>query len=431
MKKVILLACAGFLAVGFVSGSVSYAASTIVVSIDQTGKTGDNNSNEPAISGDGRFVAFRSLADNLVPGHAIKQGQIFVRDRKTGSIEIVSKGSGTLGNNSSDQAALSADGRFVAFRSFANNLVPGDDNQRADVFVHDRQTGATQLVSKSSAGTLGNSHSVNPAISANGRFVAFQSDSANLAQVDTNRLLNIFIHDRQTGATEIISVNSKGQPGNGHSTQPAVSADGRFVAFSSDAANLVQGDTNETADVFVRDRKTGVIKIVSKNSKGKSGNGPSYDPVISADGRFVAFHSAAKNLITGDKNDKEDVFVHDRKTGTTRIASRSSSGAPGNGDSSAASISADGRYVAFESKADNLVRGDSNGTADAFVHDMQTGTTNIASVDTAGRLQENGGICFTPVLSDDGRYVAFESEAGNLAQGDTNGTSDIFVHDRK
>jgi Tol biopolymer transport system component len=414
------------------SGAVSYAGTIEVVSVDSAGQFGNNESIHPAINADGRYVAFQSRAGNLVPGNTNDKANIFVHDRKTGKTEIVSKNSaGTLGDNDSDHPSLSADGRYVAFDSFAGNLAPGDNNGKADVYVHERKTGKTTIISKDSAGVFGNDHSLNPAISADGRFVAFQSAAGNLMPGDTNGILNIFVHDRKTGKTTIISKDSAGKPGNQHSFSPAVSADGRYVAFHSLADNLVLGVANGKLNIFVHDTKTGETTGISKDGAGAFGNGNSNNPVISADGRYVAFDSYAGNLAPGDTDGKANVFVHDRQTGETTIISKNSAGRAGNDNSSDAAISADGRYVAFESAADNLVPGDANGKdSDAFLYDRRTGEMKIISKNSAG-AQGSGSSCFNTALSADGRYAAFESNYSNLAPKDTNGVTDVFVRDTR
>jgi Tol biopolymer transport system component len=271
----------------------------------------------------------------------------------------------------SQEAAISADGRYVAFDSYATNLVPGDTNHPGDVFVHDRQTGATELVSVDSSGNQGNGGgSYRPAISADGRYVAFDSYAADLVPGDTNGSNDVFVHDRQTGTTERVNVDSAGNQGDGGDSQgAAISADGRFVAFQSGATNLVPGDTNGNFDVFVHDRQTGATELVSVDSAGNQGGGHSYGAAISADGRYVAFESEASNLVPGDTNGSNDVFVHDRQTGVTELVSVGISGSLGDGASNNAAISTDGRYVAFESGATNLVPGDTNGNFDVFVRD--------------------------------------------------------------
>src|SRR5437660_5099931 len=230
---------------------------------------------------------------------------------------------GTEGNDVSLGSALSADGRFVAFDSAATDLVAGDTNLVSDVFVHDRQTGTTERVSVASDGAQGNgssgllSFAFPPGLSADGRFVAFVSFATNLVAGDTNGATDVFVHDRQTGTTERVSVASDGTQGNAASAGFALSADGRFVAFHSTATNLVAGDTNGATDVFVHDRQTGTTERVSVDSDGTQGNGPSAGAALSADGGLVAFHGTATNLVAGDANGAYDVFVHDRAVSTT------------------------------------------------------------------------------------------------------------------
>jgi len=431
MRKVFFGVFAGVLAVAYLSGSICYAGKTEVISVDIAGKLGNGQSAEPAISADGRYIAFRSSASNLVPDDTNGKDDIFVHDRKTGETTIISKNNADkLGNDGSSHPAISADGRYVAFQSSASNLVTGDINDKMDIFVHDRRTGKTKIISKGSAGKLGNNDSSKPAISADGRYVAFQSLASNLVPGDINDKMDIFVHDRLTGKTKIISKDSAGKLGNNDSSNPAISADGRYVAFQSSANNLTPGDTNDKTDVFVHDRRTGQTTLISKDSAGKLGNNDSSNPAISADGRVVPFRSSASNLAPGDTNDKTDVYVHDRRTGQTTLISKDSAGKAANGASDIPFISADGRFVAFQSDANNLVPGDTNGQEDAFIHDLQTGVTEIVSTDSNG-IQGNAGGCFTPSISGDGRYVAFETEAGNLVPGDTNGVSDVFVRDRR
>jgi hypothetical protein len=383
----------------------------------------------PSISADGRFVAFASHASNLVPGDTNGNVDVFVHDRQTGLTEIVSVASdGTQGNDTSLETSISADGRFVAFSSAATNLVPVYTNIYGDIFVHDRQTGITEIVSVSNDGAVGNSESFDPSISADGRFVAFSSGANNLVPGDTNDFTDIFMYDRQTGMTERVSVASDGTQGNYVSLDASISVDGRFVAFSSGANNLVPGDIEFALDVFVHDRQTGMTEIVSVASDGTQGNGLSQYPSISADGRFVAFSSLASNFVFEDTNETDDVFVHDRQTGMTEIVSVASDGTQGNSGSYQTSISADGRFVAIRSFATNLVPGYTNINGDIFVHDRQTGMTEIVSVSNDGASGNFGS--GESSISADGRFVAFSSADNNLVPGDTNDFTDIFVRDR-
>jgi Tol biopolymer transport system component len=403
---------------------------TTRVSVASNGTQGNDESRWPSISADGRYVAFNSIASNLVPGDTNGYADIFVHDRQTGQIIRVSVASdGMQANERSGGASISADGRYVAFSSEASNLVPGDTNGWSDMFVHDRHTGQTSRVSLASDGTQGNIGSTGPSISADGRYVAFTSGANNLVPGDTNHSVDVFVHNRQTGQTSRVSVASGGTQANSFSDSASISADGRYVAFRSSASNLVPNDTNGWSDIFVHDRQTGETSRVSVASNGTQGNYWSWNPSISADGRYVAFESFSDNLVPDDTNGYFDVFVHDRQTGETSRISVASDGTQGNNDSQQrVSISADGRYVAFVSSASNLVPGDTNGYEDIFIHDRYMGQTSRASMDSDG-TQANGSSAF-PSISADGRYLAFVSAADNLVPGDTNEVSDVFVHER-
>ena len=354
-----------------------------------TGCSGDGSAGSETIFS-GRYVAFKSDASNLVSGDNNGSSDIFLHDTQTGTTTRVSVDSaGTEANDNSFRAALSADGRYVAFESIASNLVAGDNNRTWDIFLHDTQTGITTRVSVDSAGTEGNGGSYWAALSADGRYVAFESIASNLVAGDNNGVRDIFLHDTQTGITTRVSVDSAGTEGNFSSNRAALSAGGRYVAFESTARNLVAGDDNGTRDIFLHDTQTGTTTRVSVDSAGTEANGDSYFPALSADGRYVVFTSDASNLVAGDDNGTRDIFLHDTQTGTTTRVSVDSAGTEANGDNYRAALSADGRYVAFESGASNLVAGDNNGAWDVFLHDTQTGTTTRVSVDSAGNEGES------------------------------------------
>jgi len=410
---------------------------TTRVSVGSAGNQGNAGSGWPSISGGGRYVAFVSYASNLVDGDTNGCMDVFVHDRQTRATSRVSVDSAgrEANSESGEPPAISADGRHVAFSSQASNLVDGDGNGTWDVFVHDRQTGVTERVSVDGASREANNASWGPAISADGRYVAFWSYASNLVDGDMNGTWDVFVHDRQTGATQRVSVDSTGNEGNAWSREPAISGDGRHVAFASPATNLVDGDSNGYPDVFVHDRQTGVTERVSVDSAGTEGNGDSgasgshmwSSLVISADGRYVAFTSAASNLVDQDTNGFRDVFLHDRQTGATQRVSVGTGGSQGNNDSDNPVIAGDGRYVAFDSVAPNLVDADTNATDDVFVRDRWTATTTRVSVDSEG-MEGNSNSQF-PSSTVDGRHVTFVSQASNLVAGDTNQTGDIFVHD--
>ena len=335
---------------------------------------------------------------------------------------------GAQANGLSQSVAISADGRYVAFRNDATNLVPNDTNASMDVFVRDLQLGTTERVSVDSNGVEANGQSDRPAISADGRYVAFESGATNLVPGDTNGVWDIFVHDRLLGTNELVSVTSSGLQGDNHSIGPSISADGRYVAFFSYATNLVTGDTNALLDVFVHDRQTGNTARVSVDSNGVQGNDVSEEPSISGDGRSVLFLSHATNLVPGDTNGLIDVFVHDLQSGATERVSVGSGGIEAAGASvGLATISADGRYVVFSDDASNLVAGDTNASWDAFVHDRQLGTTLRVSLTSAGA--EGDGNSLASDISPDGRYVLFSSLSTNLDSGDTNAVYDLFLRD--
>ena len=287
-------------------------------------------------------------------------------------------------NGHSSRAHISADGRFVAFDSYATNLVAGDTSQTSRVLVHDRSTGATKVVNATGGGAPANANSVSAALTEDGRYVAFASDATNLIPEDTNLFRDIFVRELRTGKTERVSVHTNGaQAVNGHSSHPSISADGRYVAFASEATNLVEGDTNGFTDIFVHDRVAGTTQRVNVATGGAQAVGAhSFYPSISPEGRFVAFVSDAANLVPNDTNNSWDIFVHDRQTQTTSRASVAGGGAQADAGSARPSISADGRYVAFESGAANLVPDDTNGVVDVFVHDRGAKSTMRVSVVT-------------------------------------------------
>jgi Tol biopolymer transport system component len=339
---------------------------------------------------------------------------------------------GTQGNaDVSGLPVLSPDGRYVAFASYATQLVPGDTNGHLDVFVRDRELGTTSLVSVASDGSQGNAQSGGQfglAISDDGRFVAFPSLANQLVTGDTNALYDVFVRDRQLGTTVRASVTSAGTQGAGASYEPSISGDGRYVAFQSFAPDLVPGDTNAVNDVFVRDRQLGTTVRASVDSAEGQVEATSVDASISGDGRYVGFYSWSAMLVPGDTNGIGEAFVRDLVAGTTERVSVSTSGAEGNNLSGPAVLSAGGRYVTFDSYSTNLVPGDTNGFVDVFVRDRLLGTTERVSVDSAG-VQADGYTSSTSISSD-GRYVAILADAQNLVPADTNGLLDQFVHDR-
>jgi len=405
--------------------AASVPGSPLRISTDSAGTEGDAASTYAMPSADGRYVVFSSSASNLVPGDANGVEDIFIKDTQTGlTTRLSTDNSGAESNDASYYPVLSADGRYVAFDSDASNLVSGDANGSIDIFIKDTLTGVINRASTDSGGVEGNSHSSDPDISADGRYVVFASNAGNLVTPDSNFSQDIFVKDTQTGFTTRVSTGSGGIQGNGACYGPVISADGRYVVFDSYANNLVTGDTNGARDVFIKDTQTDITTRVSTDSGGLESNNTSKQPAISADGRYVAFDSDASNLVAGDTNGVSDIFLKDTLTGITTRVSTNSSGVEGAGHSYKPVLSADGRYVAFYSYASNLVAGDGNGQRDVFIKDTLTGMTTRVSTNSGGL--EGNSYSIEPVLSADGRYVTFYALASNLVAGDGNGVNDVF-----
>jgi hypothetical protein len=389
----------------------------ISVASDETQANASVDSFFMPISTNGRYVAFYTYASNLVPNDTNPAYDVFVRDREFGTTEIVSLStSGGPANEHSGGGgiSMSAGGQFIVFESRASNLVVNDTNNRQDIFVHDRNTGDTVRVSVSSVGTQSNNDSTHPFISADGRYVTFGSVASNLVAGDTNGNPDIFVHDMVTGVTERVSLNVFGGQTNLGASYSAISDDGNHILFESASTDIVLNDTNGLSDLFVYDRTTSVTKRVNISSEGEETNGitpsPSSLSTISANGRYIAFSSAASNLVAGDTNGGPDVFVHDMQTGITeKISSVVNPSSP--------SISDDGRFVSFTA-LNGLFR-------QAFVFDRENKTTNIVSRNASGQAGNSDTVVAN--ISGDGGFVVFYSYATNLVSGDTNNKRDVFI----
>jgi Tol biopolymer transport system component len=352
------------------------ARRTLRASVASSGAESDGPSAKPSISADGSIVAFPSSATNLVGGDANGMQDVFVRDRGAGTTTRISRTGVAEANAGSLAALLSADGRIVVFSSEASNLVADDRNRALDVFAANRATGG---VARVSVGPYGESagRSEASSIDSDGTVVGFRSFAPNLAYGDWNGRADVFVRDRGHGRTERVNVSSGGIEAGKATFRGMVSGDGRFVGFRSRAANLVAHDTNRALDVFVHDRVTGETRRVSVASGGAQADASGLDrrtrrsyfvsrPFLSGDGRYAAFTSRAANLVPGDRNGVSDVFVHDLFTRTTTRVSVSAEGEEANDASSVSGISADGRVVAYTSVAENLVRSDTNRRRDVF-----------------------------------------------------------------
>lgn len=414
---------------------------TELISVNNSGiESGNGASTGATISSDGRFVAFVSQATNLVATNDTNGAvyDVFIRELATKTTRLVSvnvSGAAT-GHGASLFPVINADGRYVAFESFADDLSATPDNFGSnDIFVRDVIGGVTEQVSVTAKGASADANSTQPAISADGRTIAFQSNASLTRGID-NGTQDVYVRTLANETTTLVSASIDSEPTNGSgSGSPSISADGRFVAFSSSATNLVNLPTGGLENVFVRDLQSRSTVLASVNSAGTSGGkNSSNSPVISADGSVVVFQSAASNLTTvADLNGLSDVFARDLQAGKTTLVSVNRSGA-GSGDafSGEPNVSADGDVVTFISLATNLTNiADSNDEFDVFVRNLPTQTTRLASVNRTGTASGNAASGnfrpIYPAISGNGQTVAFESLASDIANLDSNETYDVFA----
>ncbi len=379
-----------------------------------------------ALSFHGRYVAFSSTADNLAPGDINTCSDVFRKDLETGEIlACSSSAAGFLGNDSSFTGSISDDGRYVAFYSYADNLVQGDANDAADVFRKDLLTGEIVLCSTTAAGTQGDDVSVEAAISSDGSYVAFASAAANLVTPDNGGYLDVFRKDLQTGQLVRCSESDSGVQANGGNQECSIDGSGTFVAFRSESDNLIAGDAGGFRDVFRKNADTGEVVRASEDSLGNGGNSHSSAPSISPDGNYVAFASFANNLVGVDTNAAWDVFLKDLSLNSVTLCSTNASGIQASGNSYDASVSLGGEYVSFYSGAANLVGGDTDTAFDVFRKNTASGGIELCSVSAASG--QTAVDCLYPAISPDGRCTAFTSQADDLVPGDNAGRDDIFV----
>jgi Tol biopolymer transport system component len=375
------------------------------------------------VSPDGRFVVFQTSSHDVVPG-GNTTGLVRVDRLHDTRVMVAQTGS--------SQATISADGRYVAIATSAP-LLATDTNRIGDVYVRDVDTGVLVCASVGLNGADSNGWSDNAVISANGRYVTFYSDASNLVPNDTNGAEDIFVRDLLELVTERVNIDSAGRQVLGLSWSPTISDDGRFVVFHSTASTLVAGDTNQASDVFIRDRQLDRTERVSVATGGGQANDLSYSAwspgTVSPDGRYVAFLSGASNLVPGDTNGIWDIFIRDRERGTTERMSVSSSGAQATSMSFGGVVSRDGRYVSFMSAAPELVPGDLNGLQDVFVRDRVAGTTVRATVSSRG-VQSNGDTWEPSLMTADGSRVFFNNTGTNLVDlASPPGQSKVFMHE--
>lgn len=450
----------GVLTAGDCDGNLNEGSIVVAVtdwiSMAPGGAQGNGVSTNPAVSADGRFVVFQSTSTNLVAGDPGGIRTVYRRDLKAGVTEAVSVSAlGAFGDGDSSNPAVSADGRYVAFESWATNLGVDGDPSLLDVFVKDMETGAVTLISVDDTGTPANDDSFTPSISGDGRFVAFASDadSLDLVTFDLNLVTDVFVHDRDADmngtfdepagfSTIRVSVDSFGFEGfSGFlgSFDPAISGNGRFVAFVSDhdELDLDLDDINFVEDIYVHDLMTAETIHVSKEDASdpdgpgdfRNANGVSLSPSISADGTLIAFETTADDLVADpDLNGFTlDVIVRDWMGDVSSRVSVNTAGNQATEDCTDAAISGNGRFVAFTSSASNLVSGDTNLALDVFIRDTAAGGTFRLSTQTFGGQTQTIDASGEGALADDGRWAAFSSLSGNLVPGDTGGTWDVFV----
>lgn len=400
---------------------------TTVISNPHGGGWGDGPSFTGVQSSDGSVVVFSDASTNLIIPDNNLHFDAYWRDRHAGVLRRVSVSStGVQANNSTYALDLSDDSQTVLLGSYATNLVPGDNNASPDIFVHELLTGTTTRVNVDSLGAEANQGAGQCAMSGDGQLVVFESTSTNLAPGDTNSSTDVFLHDRSTGITTRISEGAGGVQANSSSIAPSISRDGRWIAYATVATNIVVPDVTgpPLADIVVFDRLSGTTRRVTQLPNGVQMNGNADRPQVSADGKFISFTASATNLFPG-AYPGQNIYVWDALTGQIRLASITSLGVPANNESRWSSISADGRFVAFETFATNL--GGTSSLPRMFVHDMWLGTNREVSVNAAGVSANNWNqMAF---ISGDGTHVMFTSRATNLIPGTPSAMDRVYVRD--
>lgn len=400
-----------------------------IASLSMTNKAGNQASANASVSFGGRFIAFTSTSTDLVPGDTNGKLDVFVRDTLADTTTRISVSSAdTQPNGDSNRPAISSDGRYVAFESKATNLVANDTNGTSDIFVRDIVAKTTIRASLRSTGAQSNGDAEWPSISDDGKIVAFQSDDNAMVFGEGNGKVDSFVRDTQNGTTARVSVDTNEASLTAGGTDPSISANGRWVAFTS-TTNQVGTDTNNVADVFLRDRVNGTTERVSLTSADGQGDGQSIDATVSDDGRYVAFQSDAHNLTTDDTSPTATgIYRRDRTAGTTVLAVRSYAGTAAGGFAVGPKISGDGARIAFASDASNLVPGDTNGHDDVFVRTVAANTTTMISTTTTGGPINSWSRA--PSISPDGNVTAYETFSNTGFPLDTNGTQDVFYRGR-
>ena len=423
--------------IGVLAGTLALTAAPVaahgdlmLVSMRSDGRLGNLPSGTfgLSVSGDGGTVAFASLANNLFAADADRELDVYVKRLATGELLLASTSSdGVKAGAFSLRPSLDGSGSQVAFLSAADDLHEDDRDGLTDVFVKDLTTGAIVLASTTAAGAKGNAGSGPPVLSGDGQHVAFTSRASNLSPQDSDSLLDVYVKDLRSGALRLVTVGPDGRraaPGPYGIGRLSLSADGHRVAFDTDAG-LDPADTDGATDVYVKDLDTGALQLASTGWDGRNSAPGSYRPSLSGDGFTVAFDTFSADLLPGDASEDDDVYVKDLRTGALVLASTNASGDKANARSTEASLSADGRRVAFSSSATNLHPDDQTGTLDTYVKDIEVGTVQLASDPRQGGTAN--ALSIAPTLAADGSLVAFATPASNLDPFDTNGTADVYA----
>ncbi len=416
----------------FFASSMLYAARTELISRSPGGAVGDGDSQKPSISDNGRYIVYQSRATNLVTDKTTSRSDIFLYDRNTKMTTRINLAyDGSEANSSSYNPQISADGTVIAFSSTSSNLIDDDTEGLEDIFVYDRSDGTITRVSVNSDDEAGDDDSTYPDISDDGRYIVFQSSSSNLDDEDDNGRINIFRHDRQTGKTIRVNYDFLGDISDHDCTYPVISDNGRYVAFQTYSA-LTPCDDNNDSDIFLRDINEKTTTLTSVTTYGCVANNNSYHPSMSGEARYIAFSTYSTDLeIEDDTNHQQDVYIRDRQEMTTERVSISTNGEEGDGRSVGygGNISSDGRYVVFSTNSSNLIDNDGNGGYDVYARDRTTQMTTREGVGHYWQQGTGDPPANTTVISANGKYIVFDSSSSGIVSGDNNGDWDIFIRD--
>lgn len=384
-----------------------------IVSLNDSGDIADRHAENPAVSDNGRFIAFQSAATNLAAGHG-GFTDIYLRDRQNNSTIRISQGlANSPSNGDSTRPAITPDGRFIAFTSLASNLVASDSNASKDAFVYDRVNNSLVRVSVRSDGNEGSQDTGDQvSISDDGQLLTFIG-GGDLATPAAANNEHVYLHNRSTGQTTLVS-QASGTEGNGASRRPYIEGSGNHIIFISEASNLVAGDSNGIGDIFSCEVSSGTMSRVSLTVGGSeiTDLASNFRPIIAANGRISAMIHPSSQMLPSDSNGRRDIIIHDNSNGQNTAVSQHSNGSLGNHNSAGSAISEDGRFISFWSDASNLVDNDTNASRDAFLYDRENQNTFRINLSSSG--QEADGTSSQTDISGNGQFIAFGSAASNI-----------------